>query len=234
MNTVSSSACSSIAGGLAIPVSSDAERGEFLAGVHVGVLSPAAGTAGRTLPSPTLLILSCRGPIVRQQDPGPRRCRRFHKDVPRNCVMRLRGHVLSCRGQVFPDCRGADITSVVHAARAHGLLAVRLIAGHGAGGGQRGFRDAIDVLGPCAVRSRTLGTSSRTAGDAGPGSPGGPPPPGRRENVMARSPSWGSVCRDVEDVTAQNVCALSQRQVSDVGGKGERTQCRRSARSPGA
>ena len=36
-------------GGLGIPVSSDAEREEFLAGVHVGVLSPAVGTAGRTL-----------------------------------------------------------------------------------------------------------------------------------------------------------------------------------------
>jgi hypothetical protein len=49
----------------------------------------------------------------------------------------------------------------VHAARAHGPLAVKLIAGHGAGGGRRGPRP-----GRCD-QVPNLGTSSRTAGDAG-------------------------------------------------------------------
>ena len=77
----------------------------------------------------------------------------------RSPELRMSAHAAD---RVFPDRRGAGTASVVHAAPAHGPLAVKLIAGHGAAGGpQRGPRP-----GRCD-QVPNLGTSSRTAGDAG-------------------------------------------------------------------
>jgi hypothetical protein len=53
-------------------------------------------------------------------------------------IAALEVNVLNCRGQGLLDRRGAGTPSVVHAALAHGPLAVKLIAGHGAGGERRG------------------------------------------------------------------------------------------------
>jgi len=98
--------------------------------------------------------------------------------------------------------RDAGTPSIVHAARAHRPLAVKLIAGRGAGDERRrprpGRPGAVDVPGVHSGQAPNPGTSSRTAGDAGPGSSSGPGPVRRPGpgNVTAEPAGRGSVRRD--------------------------------------
>lgn len=85
---------------------------------------------------------------------------------------RFEVNVRFCRGQGPHDCRDAGTTSIVHAARAHHPLAVKLIAGRGAGDERRrprpGRLGAVDVPGSHSGQAPNPGTTSRTAGGRRP------------------------------------------------------------------
>src|SRR5262249_15353293 len=108
------------------------------------------------------------------------------------------------------------------AAQAHGPLAVKLIAGNGAGGERRGRRDAAGVPGrypgPVLTRARDPGRpdSSQAAR------------PGKRPSRAARlrfsSPRRG------EDVAARKHALRPRVTLSDTEGQGERTPTRLSAK----
>lgn len=119
--------------------------------------------------------------------PAAGRCR--HTPAQRN-----RPH-LHAAGRVFADRRVAGTASVVPAAPAHGPLAVKLIAGHGAGGRRR---DPAGTPRPGPGPGHELPDGQGTPA-AGPGSSSGPAPVRRPGpgNVTTGPAGCGSVRRDV-------------------------------------
>jgi hypothetical protein len=128
------------------------------------------------------------------------------------------------------DRRGATAASVVHAARVHNLLAVKLIADRRPrrrAAGTRPGRNDVDVLGLHPGQVPDPGTSPWTSGDAGPGSSSGAdsvrqPSAG---NVAVGPVGWSSSGhgRTWLPGTFAPRCGIT---LSDMGGQGERTRSR--------
>ena len=93
---------------------------------------------------------------------------------------------------------------------------MKLIAGRGAGDERRrpppGRPDAAGVLGLHSGQAPNPGTSSRTAGDAGPGSSSGPDPSGGQAPGTSRQsrPAAVQFAGTWEDVAARSVRTLSR------------------------
>ena len=137
--------------------------------------------------------------------------------------------------RVLIDRRGAGTASIVHAARAHRPLMVKLIAGHGAGGGRRGPRPerpgAVGVRGLHPGQVPAPGASPRTAGDVSPRSSGGPAPVsqaarpreghGRVGRLRFSPPARGRTWLPGAPALGPGVT------LSDAGGHGKRAHSRR-------
>ena len=121
---------------------------------------------------------------------------------------------------------------------AHGpvALAVKLIAGHGAGGGRRGprpgGRDAVDALGLYPGQARTWARVPGRPGTPALDHPAARPPSGGQAPGTSRQGRPAAV-QLVGTVAARSARTLPGITLSDIGSQGERAHCRRSARQPG-
>ncbi len=108
-----------------------------------------------------------------------------------------------------------------------GPLAVKLIAGHGAGDERRGplpgRPDAVDDLGLHSGQTPNPSTSTRRPWII---QRAGPPQTVKPWDVTAEPADCGSVHRDLENVPARCARTLSGITLSDAGDQGERARTR--------
>jgi hypothetical protein len=116
----------------------------------------------------------------------------------------------------------------------HGPMApqaVKLIAGHGAGGGRGprpGRRDAVGVL---DLHPGQVLDPAQAPGRGGPGSSSGPDPSGGQAPGMSRQGRSATV-QLASTVAARNARTCPGITLSDTGGQGEGTHSRGSMRRP--